>query len=436
MTLEELKKILAENAAALKSEIIAEVKGNATADPSKNPAPVIPGQAKDGTGAADAVPFIVRRAKSNAERFAAQDPFKGKGLDFARVVRSIAIASAPGSGMSPMEAANDLGMKDIADAMEKQNKAARQKGLTESEFGAGGAFVPDEFSAEFIDLLTPSTVLGQLGAFSFSMSRQSLTIPRLTGGTTAEYIGESQAPALSQISTGAMQLNVKKLAAATVLSMDLLRDAALPAEAIVRNRLMRDWGLKMDITGLRSKGTQYRPKGLRYLMATGNLVSLSGSSTDYNVVFALLTSIIGRVEDANVGLDGCGWIMTPRVKRALAALAVTTGGDIHPFRKELEGPNPTLLGYKVKISNQIPNDLGTGGNESEIYFGQFRHLYIAENLGMQVAASNVAAYQQNNGQLRSAFSNDEMVIQVIGRHTFDVEHREAFAACPNFTVAA
>jgi HK97 family phage major capsid protein len=86
----------------------------------------------------------------------------------------------------------------------------------------------------------------------------------------------------------------------------------------------------------------------------------------------------------------------------------------------------TLLGFPFKISDQIPENLGGGANESEVYFGDFADLLITMFGETRVDATTEGAYD-DAGTLRSTFSRDETAIRVIAAHDLTQRHDGAFS---------
>lgn len=381
------------------------------------------------------------RGKALDERVKLLDPHKGKGLGFARCVRAIALcAKEPARFQTPVHAMEALAKENdaydgLAQRMHEYNEwhsslsSAEVKAMGESSLGSGGSWVPDEFSNEFIDVLVPQAVVLQQGLTPLPSNRDTLTIPSLTSTTTASYIGESQAPSLSSPNTGSLQMKNKKLSAAVPLSMDLVRDAAVAADVILRNRLVRDYALKMDLAFIRGNGTAYSPTGIRYLMASANATTQTGTSLS-NIITDT-EKLIGLVEDSNIPAGNWGWMMSHRVKRGIRQLRDGVGSFV--FRDEMKGGQ--FYGYKFAATNQIPNTLGSGA-DSEWFFVAWPEVLMAENLAMEVKASTEASYDNGSGTLVSTFSTDQMIIQVIGRHDLALAHNLGAACITNSTIGS
>ncbi len=116
-----------------------------------------------------------------------------------------------------------------------------------------------------------------------------------------------------------------------------------------------------------------------------------------------------------------GWIFSPRSWKFLTTVQTTTGA--YAFRDEmLKG---TLWGFPFRVTTQVPSNLGSGANQSEVYFGAFAHAVIGESMGLIVDASQDAAYHDGSSVV-AAFSQDQTVIRVIAEHDFALRHDKAF----------
>ena len=115
----------------------------------------------------------------------------------------------------------------------------------------------------------------------------------------------------------------------------------------------------------------------------------------------------------------CVWIMSPRSYIFLRDMLDGNGNKAFP-----EMNNGSLNGYRFYISNKIPNNLGTGTNESEIYMlapGQF---LFGDSMGIELKSTDTGSYQIG-GNLVSTFATDSIAIRAISRFDFNARHDEA-----------
>lgn len=341
-----------------------------------------------------------------------KDP-KDMGLSAARFIRALA------AGKGDPERAAKYVKQNWKQTAEIE---ALAKALNESTLAEGGALVPTEYVAEVIELLRGRAVVRSLGAVSLPMNSGSLTMPKLTGGATASYIGESQNIPKTQQATGQLQLSAKKLAALVPISNDLLRDASPNADNLVRDDLVSTMALREDLAFIRDDGTQNKPKGMRYWAPATNVVNRTqdaGANT-LATVTADLAAAVNRLESADVRFIRPGWVMTPRTKWYLWQLRDANGNQV--FRDEIN--QGRLLTFPFRTTTQVPNNLGVAGDESELYLADFADMIIGENTELIIDVSTEAAYHDGTNVV-AAFSRDETVIRAIARHDFGARHDES-----------
>ena len=112
--------------------------------------------------------------------------------------------------------------------------------------GGGGFLVPEEYSTELIEYLRPLSVIRSMNPVIVPMPVGSISIPAMTGGATAEYIGEGSNIAVSQPAFGQIKLTWKKLATLVPISNDLIRFSSPQADAIVRDDLVAAMAQRED----------------------------------------------------------------------------------------------------------------------------------------------------------------------------------------------
>jgi len=136
-------------------------------------------------------------------------PVPEKGIEAARFIRAMAAGKA-----DPERAARWAAKTWGADD-------PMTKILEASEDSAGGVLVPTQHSTEVIELLRERAVFRSMGPTTVPMPTGSLQIPKITGGATATYIGESQNIVKTEQTTGMVNLSWKKLAAIVPISIEI-----------------------------------------------------------------------------------------------------------------------------------------------------------------------------------------------------------------------
>jgi HK97 family phage major capsid protein len=287
--------------------------------------------------------------------------------------------------------------------------------------GAGGVLVPTNFSSDVIESLRPVSVVRRMGAVSIPLNNGNITLPRITGNTAVTYIGTETDIATTDMTFGDLKLSAKKAAAIVPISNDLLALSGVNpgVDQLVANDLTASMGLSEDLNFLRANGTGVLPKGLRYWALAGNIVP-APADPDLQQVDTYLSGLMLRLENANVSMGACGWVMAPRTIRWLGSLRDGNGNKAYP---EIE--KGQLKGYAFALTTQIPINLGTGGNESEIYFVNFADVYIGEDTNLVVSYSAEASYKDGAGNTVSAFQRDQTLVRVIAKHDIGPRHVES-----------
>jgi len=353
----------------------------------------------------------------NKEKFEREIP---KGLVAARLVRALV------AGNGDPERARKFVEKNIVDDGINDIVA---KALTSDTGPTGGYLVPQQYAEEVIELLSAKAVVRKMGAVSLPLEG-TLNIPKLTAGATAYFIGEAQNIPVSQPTFDQIKLTEKTLVTMVPISNKLIRLSSPKVDVQVRNNMIDVMAKKEDLAFIRGTGTDYSPKGLLYWASPTNKFSANSTVTVSNIA-ADLQAAINKLESANVPMDKVGWIMSPRVKNFLMTAMNQNG--IYVWRDEME--KGTLLGYPYAVTTQIPSNLGTAGNESEVYLVDFSECIIGDGPQLEVSVSTEAAYEQN-GTFISAFQADLTVVKMVRYVDFAVRHEEAVVVIQNVTWGA
>ncbi len=351
-------------------------------------------------------------------------------------------ATVPAAAATPLPAGTmftRITMSLAACNMDQRAAAAHAEQLWGTETGQivanqeqstnvkGGFLVNTAYSADFIDLLRPAVVVRKLGARSIPMPEGNLTMRKKTQGTTAGYVGERTPAPTTDVRVDQMTMSAKTLRALVPITNQLIRRASMGVVQMVRDDLLEGVAVKEDQIFIRSPGDDLTPKGLAALMPGGNKLAITAGQTLESVTADLMRVRL-RVINANVPMISCGWVMSWRSKMFLETLRDGNGNIAFP---EVAAKG-TLYGYPIGTTTSVPDNLGAGGNESEIYFGDFSQLLIGDTETVTIASSDTAAYD-DAGTIRSAFSNDETVVRLIAEHDTGTRYAVAFAMLTGVT---
>ena len=300
--------------------------------------------------------------------------------------------------------------------------------MEQSTSTKGGYLVDTAYSRDFINLLRPRVVIRQAGARSVPMPDGNITMRKQTGSTTAGYVGERSPAPVTDLTVGTLSMSAKTLRALVPITNQLLRRASWGVDTLVRDDLVTSAAIKEDQQFLRGAGSALTPSGLLSMIPANNKLTMTPNPT-LVTVRSDMARLKLRVVNANVPLSKCAYIMSPTVQSFLEN--ITDGNGNKAFPEVAEGRFGI---YPILVTTSVPNNLGSGGNESEIYFGDFEQFLIGDTFQVTIAASDTAAYD-DNGTIRAAFSNDETVVRLIEEHDTQLRYDSAFAVLQGVTWA-
>jgi HK97 family phage major capsid protein len=295
------------------------------------------------------------------------------------------------------------------------------KALAAGDAAAGGFLIPDTYSADIIELLRARAVVRSLSPLQVPMPMGTLTLPKITGGVTASYVGENKNLSTGQPTFGVLRLTYKKLAALVPVSNDLLRYNAYGVDAIVRDDLVSGIATREDIAFIRDDGSQNTPKGLRYWAPAANVINANGTINLANVSTDLAKLIL-QLMNANVRMLRPAWIFAPRTLMYLMTVRDANGN--FAFREELLSGK--LWNFPYGTTTQIPINLGGGTDESEVYLVDMVDVVIGDATSIIIDASTEAAYHDGSNVV-AAFSQDQTVVRAIVQHDIGMRHDASVA---------
>lgn len=224
----------------------------------------------------------------------------------------------------------------------------------------GGALVKPPEQGELIELLRNKEALVNAGARVVPLPPQGrLKYPRQTSASNTYWVGENAPITDSNIGTGEVTLQAKKLAVLIKAPNELIRFASPAAEALMRDDMTKSLALGLDLAGLEGLGGDNRPLGL---INTANVYQLNSSAPGPNgdrLVGQDIYRFLAAVEEANAEFEA--FVMRPKTLYKyyqLRADAVAQGDGQGPFLfnliREAGADTPaTLAGYPVVKSTQV-----------------------------------------------------------------------------------
>lgn len=273
----------------------------------------------------------------------------------ARVFARLGLCALMGAG----DQSRELEMSRTLD-IESHYKAAQSAGSAEG----GGLLILDDMAAEIIELLRPFSVVRRIGARSVQIPRGALRTPKITSGVSSGYVAEGGAIPSSQMKVGQLSLVAHKLASLVVLTSEL-GAFAIDVDAILLDDMLASIGATEDVAFLFGSGTENEPRGIVDWAIAANVFDATqagGSATLLEVQDDLRTAE-DLLLSADVPMRTPVWILSPRSRLFLRDLRDTQDKGV--FSDEMR-QSRTINGIPFFQTNNIPNNLGSGTDESKV----------------------------------------------------------------------
>lgn len=343
-----------------------------------------------------------------------------KGLALARFVRAKATAVA-----------EQLDMSVVLEQFDQQLQTARSVGVAVrralQENGSSAGLVQTMYG-EFVELLREDSVVRKSGVKSLPMPTGNVTLTRQTAPTTGYYTAEGVPVTQSDPQFAQVRIFSKEITAELAVSNSLLRHASPELDVLLRDDLVKSIDLRSDLAFIRGDGTLYTPTGIKYQTASGGKFNSTGTTA--TAIGNDLENARLKLRAASVPLTDLVWYMSPRSESALRKLR--DGNNNYIYKGEMD--NGLLLGHKYYVTTQIPENLGVGGNESEVYLVATSQHLIFDDLQPEIKVYDGGAYS-SGGSTLSGISRNETVIKIIAGHDFFQRNDRAAAVIQQVTWA-
>jgi HK97 family phage major capsid protein len=340
--------------------------------------------------------------------------------DFRREMKSLITAGVHGADLDEM--------RHIRTKMLGSHGAKTLSWL--NEFSGGSLVAPPEMG-ELIELLRNKEALVNAGARTVPLPPQGrMKYPRQTAASLTYWVGENAPISASDIGTGEITLQAKKLAVLIKAPNELIRFASPAAEALMRDDMTKSLALGLDLAGLEGMGGDNRPLGLINYPNINRVTSSGAAANGDRVVGNDVYRFIAAVEESNAEFEA--FIMRPKTMYKYYQLrsdAVAQGDAQGPFlfnlvREPGAGVVDTLAGYPVIKSTQVSQSRSKGSatNLTYIVGGMFSDMLIGMFGAIEFAATTMGD---------TAFVNDQTWVRGILSADIQLRHEAAFMLADN-----
>lgn len=255
-----------------------------------------------------------------------------------------------------------------------------QRALSTGSNTAGGFTVGTNLQAgSIIELLRNSTVINQAGARTLSGLVGNIAIPKIAGGATAYWLGETGTVTASDQSFGQLVLAPKRLAADTLYSKELVMQSSIDVEGLIRNDIAMVMAIEKDRAALHGLNAAGEPLGIFNTTGLSSSVTFGAAAT-----WAKILSFETNLATNNALVGNPVFVTTPAT-RAKWKAAVRFTSTATP----LWADDNTVNGYRAIATNQVASD--------KVLFGNFNDLIVAEWAGIDVVVDPYTA--KKTGQI-------------------------------------
>ena len=294
----------------------------------------------------------------------------------------------------------------------------------------GGSLVAPPEMGELIELLRNKEALINAGARVVPLPPQGrIKYPRQTSPSTTYWVGENQTIDDSEVGTGEVSMQAKKLAVLIKSPNELIRFASPAAEALMRDDMTKSLALGLDLAGLEGEGGDNVPRGVINLQDINQINSSDQDTNGDRLVAEDIYRFIAAVEESNAEFEG--FIMRPKTLLKYYQLrsdAVGSGDRRGPFVFNLireAGMNmpATLAGNPVTKSTQV-SQVRAKGNATDLTYivgGMWSDLLMGMFGAIEFAASTHG----------DAFTRDQTWVRGILSADIAARHDSAFVWMDN-----
>ena len=215
---------------------------------------------------------------------------------------------------------------------------------------------------DFLNYLYNVMRVRELGATVVSGLRDNVAYPKQTGKATGAWVAENPGSDIadSNLTLGQVPTSPHTYQSSTSYSRQLLTQAVIDVDTLVRQDLARDMALAADFAAIAGPTGGASPVGIMNTTGVQSFVVASDSGNGGTMAYIDVLKMIEDLEDVNADqLGDPGWLTTPSIKSDLK----NTSRLANTIALPVWADDDTLGGYKARSSNQVPKTgvRGTSG---------------------------------------------------------------------------
>ena len=286
--------------------------------------------------------------------------------------------------------------------------------LTQGTGSAGGNLVAtDMLVGSYVEALRNKSMVRQAGATVLSGLVGECVIPAQNATTTAYWVAENAAPTEGAPTYRQIAMSPKTVSAYVDVSRHLMHQSSLAIESILRKDLIDGLSSAVDLGALAGSGSSNQPTGILNQSGIGSVaIGTNGGAGTY----AKVVDTWKEVAKDNADVGALSWFTSPtQVARFMQTAKVSSTDS-----QMIMNTQDNLMGYKVNVTNQMPDTLTKGtssGDCSALLFGNFNDVIIGEWGNLDIAVDPYSLSTIGATRITSFYDID-----------IAVRHAESFSA--------
>lgn len=275
------------------------------------------------------------------------------------------------------EEKKEMEVKEMADFIKDVSFG---KKAIDGQSGSFGNAVPTKLADMILEKLDKEAIIRKY-AFVFKMAGK-FQLPKEGTAVTSYWVGQNASITESNPTLDKDNLDDYYLATRVIIPRGLLNSSPLNIVNYVTNLCVRSITNTEETAFVAGDGSG-KPKGIRATtLSAGNIKAQAGAGLAYKDVTNLTLALKPQYRKNAVYLTSTAGIL---------ALMNVLDDNKRPI---FDLSSMTLLGKPLLESLDIPSNLGTGTNETEIFFGDLQYYYIKDGEDMFMEQDKIIANLQ------------------------------------------
>ncbi|MDP4114538.1 MAG: phage major capsid protein [Bacteroidota bacterium] len=249
----------------------------------------------------------------------------------------------------------------------KQYEKIMSQSLSEGVNADGGYLVPEEVRKDILHFVNEYGVLRRLCTYFdlTNIKTDTLNIPRMLTDVAVAWINEKAAITESNMALDNVQIQLKKLAAISTVTEELLEDSLI----VLYDFLMERFGEKIayaeDEQGFSGTGAPFT--GVLNTAGT-NVITLAGP----DITSLSYDDLVDMQAITAAKLKGARWFGSPQVFAECRKIKDMNGNPI--LQVANASPITTMMGYPIEIVDAMPAKASITAGKPFLVFGNARHI--------------------------------------------------------------